>query len=359
MAMNDGGWSYRAVIVGGGQSGLAAAYAFISLGVRREDLLVLEAGPSIGCSWEDRWDSLRLFTPARRSALEGVAFPGSPGRYPGKSEVATYLQDYARRFRIPIRFNARVSGLRRTEAGSYELRNDGGIVEAANVVIATGPFGQPFIPGTAALVEGPVVQLHSSDYRNPGQLPEGPALVVGAGNSGIQIAEELSRSRPVALSVGSRSPWLPQRVAGQDLFGWLDVLGVMRITVGTRAGQWLSRREPVIGTSLRRLKRDGVRVVGRITGVMGGHPMAGQRVLDPASIVWATGYVPDFGWLPAEVLTPDGRPVHRRGLTPLPGLAVLGQPWLHTRGSALLGWVRHDARYVARALLGCPVGTGS
>jgi putative flavoprotein involved in K+ transport len=348
----DGGRVYRTVIVGGGQAGLAAAHALMEHGMARQDLVVLEAADSIAHAWKARWDSLRLFTPARYSGLEGMTFPGDPDHYPDKMEVAQYLEAYASRFSIPVVLNTRVLQVRHTPGGTYQLLHADGVIRSENVVVATGPFGKPLVPAVAERLHPSVQQLHSSQYRNAAQLAPGPVLVVGAGNSGTQIASELASTREVTLSVGSRNPALPQHLAGRDLFWWLEVLNVMGIPRASAIGKLISRRELLIGNSLRALQRQGVAVTGRIDRIVSGKAATEDgSVLEPTSIVWATGFRPDFNWLPAEVLTPQGYPVHDRGITPLPGLVILGQPWLHTRGSALIGWVKNDARHAAKAIV--------
>jgi putative flavoprotein involved in K+ transport len=265
--------------------------------------------------------------------------------------VAGYLRGYARTFEIPVHTGTRVTGLRAAPDGPFQLTTTAGHVQAETVVIATGPFQHPAIPAFAKNLSSAVTQLHSSGYRRPSRLPDGPVLVVGAGNSGLQIAAELSATRPVTVAAGTRCPALPQRIAGRHLFWWLERLGIMDIPRSSPPGRLLSRREPVIGTSLRRLRRNGVTFTGRLAGASNGTPVTTDgRHLDPRTVIWATGYRQDYTWLPPEVLAPDGRLIHDRGITPLPGLAVIGQPWQHSRGSALLGWVRRDAQRLARQL---------
>ena len=199
------------VVIGGSQAGLAMAWHLARHHLR---FVVLEAGPEIGHTWRSRWDSLTLFTPAQYDALPGMPFPGPPDTYPTKDPVAGYLKAYAAAFDLPVRLNARVTDLSQTAEG-FEVRTGDGVFRARQVVVATGPFQVPFVPPAAQRLDGSVTQLHSAGYRNPQALPPGPVLVVGGGNSGFQIAEELAATRPVDLSIATKPPVLPQRLGGQ------------------------------------------------------------------------------------------------------------------------------------------------
>lgn len=315
------------------------------------DFLIVDAAREVGQSWRRRWDSLRLFTPARFSALPGRPFPGPADHLPGKDEVAEYLAGYARHFALPLWLGSGVRQLRQVDGG-FEARTDHGTITARAVVVATGPFQHPAIPDLANNLAGEITQLHTADYRNPDQLPAGPVLVVGAGNSGVQIAEELAHTRPVTMAVGARQPALPQRVLGRDLFNWLNQLRVMRIPADSQLGRRLRERDPLIGTSLRHLQRHGVQLRDRVTAADGRrvHTADGHQI-SPATIVWATGYRPDYTWLDIpDALAADGWPRHTGGISPIPGLYHLGLSYQRTRGSALLGWVGHDATHLHRHL---------
>jgi putative flavoprotein involved in K+ transport len=237
------------VVVGGSQSGLAMAWHLQRQGLR---FVVLEAGPEVGHVWRSRWDSLKLFTPAQYDALPGMPFPAPADTYPTKEPVADYLRAYVAAFNLPIRLDARVTRLSKTDDG-FEVQTAGRTYRARRVVVATGPFQVPFVPPMASKLDPAVTQLHSADYRNPQALPDGPVLVVGGGNSGFQIAEELAATRQVDLSIATRYPMLPQRLGGRDLFWWLTRLGLLRVTVTSRPGRRMSRRDFVIGTNRRRL----------------------------------------------------------------------------------------------------------
>ena len=334
-----------AIVIGGSQAGLAMAWHLARQHLR---FVVLEAGPEIGHTWRSRWDSLTLFTPAQHDALPGMPFPGRPDTYPTKEPVAGYLQAYAAAFDLPVRLNARVTDLARTQEG-FEVRAESDVLRARQVLVATGPFQVPFTPEPAQRLDASVTQLHSTGYRNPQALPAGPVLVVGGGNSGFQIAEELAAAgRQVHLSIATKQPVLPQRLAGKDLFWWLTRLGLMRVSIESRLGRRMSSRDFIIGSSRRRLQKKGVRFQPRLTGA-GAHSVqfADGSTLDVDVVIWATGYRPDYSWIHVPGVTRDGQVTHRRGVTDTPGLYFLGLTWQHTRGSALLGFVNDDAAYLA------------
>jgi putative flavoprotein involved in K+ transport len=313
--------------------------------------VLLEAAAAIGDSWRSRWDSLHLFTAAQYDALPGMAFPAPPDTYPGKDAVADYLQAYAAAFDLPVRHNARVTALDRVE-DEFAVSTADHVFRARQVVVATGPFQVPFVPPPARNLDASVTQLHSADYRNPRALPRGPVLVVGGGNSGMQIAEELAGDRRVDLSLSDQPPVLPQRPLGRDLFWWLTRTGFMRVNTGTRLGQRLQGRgDFVIGTNRRALAKAGVTLRPGVVDASGSTVrFADGGSVDVGVVIWATGYRSDYSWLQVPAALRGGCVTHRRGVTDVPGLYFLGLPWQHTRGSALLGWVRHDADFLAQRI---------
>jgi putative flavoprotein involved in K+ transport len=331
-------------VIGGSQAGLAMAWH-----LAREQLrfVVLDAAPEIGHTWRSRWDSLTLFTPAQYDALPGMPFPGRPDTYPTKDPVAGYLQNYAAAFHLPVRLNARVTHLSKTAEG-FEIGTQAEVFRAGQVVVATGPFQVPFVPPAARRLDGSVTQVHSAGYRSPQALPPGPVLVVGGGNSGFQIAEELVTTRRVDLSIATKQPALPQRLAGKDLFWWLTRLRLMRVSTESRLGRRMSSREFIIGSSRRRLKAAGVRFRPRVADADGRTVRLSDGTgLDVGIVVWATGYRCDYSWIDIPGVARNGKVIHRRGVTEIPGLYFLGLTWQHTRGSALLGFVHDDAAYLA------------
>jgi putative flavoprotein involved in K+ transport len=291
--------------------------------LRREgvDFTILEAEGEPAAAWRARWDSLKLFTPVRYSGLPGLPFPGEPHSYPTRDDVVAYLTDYVRHFELPVEFDSRVRSVRVTD-GSYLVELDDRTYEADQVVVATGPFQVPFVPSIAERLDPEVVQSHSTEYRRPQDIPGGPVLVVGGGNTGFQIAEELSAS------------------------------GLIRKTTASRIGRRLEGRDTLIGSRPRMLhSRHGVRLYGRAVDAAGRTvSFSDGETLDAGAVIWATGFRVDHSWIHVPVFDASGRVVHRRGVTESPGLYFLGLSWLHTRGSALIGWVKDDAQYLARQI---------
>jgi putative flavoprotein involved in K+ transport len=342
---------FDVIVIGAGQAGLAMGHY-----LAREDrrFVILDGADSIGAAWRERWDSLVLFTPRRYDALPGLAFPGDPDGYPTRDEVIAYLERYADTFELPVELGSAVRSLTAAD-GRFVAQLDDRRIEADQVVVATGPFQVPHVPALADGLAPDVYQTHSTGYRRPADLPEGTVLVVGGGNTGFQIAKELSATRTVRLAVGSRQKPLPQRLLGRDLFWWLTKLGLLRKTVESRMGRRMRERDFLIGSSPREARRRfGVGLKPRVVGVSGRTAtFADGSEVEVDAVVWATGYRPDHSWIEPAVADPEGRVVHRRGVTDVPGLYFLGLTWQHTRGSALLGWVKDDAEFLAERIEAC------
>jgi putative flavoprotein involved in K+ transport len=343
------------VVIGGGQAGLAIGYY---LKEQERDFVILDAGDRIGDAWRRRWDSLWLFTPAALSCLPGMPFPFPGGYFPTKDETADYLEEYARKFDLPVRLGLHVDSLRREGDGYLASAGEERYL-AENVVVATGPYHTPRIPDFAGRLDPSITQLHSSAYRNPDQIPEGDVLVVGAGNSGAEISLELAATRKTYLS-GRDTGYVPggvhqRRLPRHILFGWFVGSWLLsRLTVDTRLGQKgrefnRSQGTPLFRLSPRDLMQAGVERVPRVEGVVDGKPkLADGRALEVASVVWATGFRPDFGWIELPILGENGYPLQYRGVVEsAPGLYFLGLPFQHTFGSAVIGGVGKDARYIA------------
>ncbi len=332
------------LVVGAGQAGLAPGRHLTGRGV---NFLLLDAGPQIGHAWRCRWDSLRLFSPAQYDALSGLPFPAPADTHPSKDDVADYLAGYAAHFALPVRLNCPVLRLHRDADGTFAATTPASTLSAKQVVVATGALHSPHVPAIAARLDPGVPQLHSAEYRNPAQLPgAGRVLVVGAANSGLQIAAELGAVQPVSVAVGSRPTELPQRIAGRDVFFWLTGSGFFTVPAHTRIARRLRERgDLVIGTRSRRLRRRGVDFRPRLTGLTGRTAtFADGSTLAVDAVVWATGYRPDHSWLHVPgVIDGAGTVRHEAGVTGVPGLYFLGLPWQSCRGSALLGFVGADA----------------
>jgi putative flavoprotein involved in K+ transport len=371
--------SLDALVIGGGQAGLAAAWHLKRMGLR---FLVVDAAVRVGHRWQTRYDSLRLFTPAEYNSLPGLPFPAPAGTYPTKDEVADYLDDYAQTFELPMRLGTRVTSLRRSEEGFVAV-TDRGTLTARQVVVATGACASPYVPeDLAAGLGAEVVQLHSARYRSVADLPDGPVLVVGAGNSGVQIAVEVARTgRPVSLAVGAQSHTVPQKLLGRDLSWWLIRFGLatlpgeigpapapgagkividrvwrrLRALAGTLRTHGESASgagiQVIIGTSWRRVRGSGVTLRPRaVTGSGSTVGFANGESLDVAAVIWATGYRPDYSWLEVPGVVVDGRVRHTGGMTAVPGLVFLGLVGQRSRTSEWLGFVADDAAWLVERL---------
>jgi putative flavoprotein involved in K+ transport len=332
------------IVIGAGQAGMAAGYYLAQAQI---PYLILDAAPRAGEAWRQRWDTLELFTPARYSSLPGMRFPGDPGHYPGKDEVVGYMQAYARAFALPVRYNTRVTALDRSPGG-YRLRTSAGIYEAGQVIVATGAYQQPWTPPIAAGLSTEVTQLHSAAYRNPAQIPGGKVLVVGAANSGAQIAADLAPTHEVWLSRGAPIRRLPRKILGIPIHSLGNRLGLIPAPFNTWRGR-TQRGDLLVGPSLRQLaRRHHIQLLSHATHTQGRTvTFADGQALDADAVVWATGYRSDYSWIHVPTLGPDGLPRHQRGVTGSPGLYFLGMHNQYSRGSSLIYWVRHDAAYIA------------
>jgi putative flavoprotein involved in K+ transport len=344
---------FDTVVIGGGQAGLAIGY---HLARRERSFVILDGHERVGDPWRRRWNSLRVFTPARYNGLPGWSFPAPAWSYPSKDDVADYLESYAARFRLPIRTGVRVDGLAR-DGDAYVVTSGPDRYRAANVVVATGGYQAPRIPSFAVDLDPSIVQLHSSGYRDQSQLREGSVLVVGAGNSGAEIALESSARHRTWLS-GRDTGQEPFRAGGRwdRLFTppfWFLLSHVLtvRTPIGRKARDQISNR----GLPLARVRRGdliraGVERVPRVTGVRDGQPICGDgTTLEPANVVWCTGFQSDFSWIDLPILGPDGQPRHERGVVnSAPGVYFIGLFFQSAGSSSLIGGVGRDARHVAR-----------
>ena len=343
----------RVIIVGAGQAGLAMGYSLMQKGLRpQEDFVLIDAAARDHVAWTSRWHSLTLFTSAQYSALSGMAFPGDPNRYPRADEVAEYLRDYADQMGLRPVWGVRALAVTPSAGSrSLTLRTSDGDFDTRNVVAATGPFSVPRLPPWAGGTVVPGINIHSSQYTHPKQIPPGTVLIVGAGNTGRQLARELSFSHDVTLASGSTQPPLPQRLFGRDVFAWLTRTGLLSFPVPPPVRGSLARREVVIGNPLPELRTLGVSAVGRVTSSSEGvFHIEDSSPVTPDSVIWATGFEPGFDWLPGDTRTSDGHVIQRRGATRMAGLFVLGLPWMRSRGSALITGVSSDASHIARLI---------
>lgn len=344
------------VVIGGGQAGLSVGF---HLQKRHVPFLILEENQRVGDTWRARWDSLHLFTPAIFSGIPGMRFPAPPYSFPSKDEMGGYLETYAQRFQLPVRTGVHVDRLSK-RGGRFVIISGDREIEADNVVVAMATYQSPRVPPFARDIDPGIVQLHSREYRNPSQLRKGGVLVVGAGNSGAEIALEVARSHRTWLS-GRDVGHVPFNIAGLParLFLVRLVLRVLFhrvLTVNTPIGRKLrpkvlSHGGPLIRVRPAELAAAGVERVARVAGVKGGKPqLADERVLDVANVVWCTGFHPGFSWIDLPIVK-DAEPVHRRGVVEeVPGLYFLGLNFLYAFSSTMIHGVGRDAEYVAEVI---------
>jgi putative flavoprotein involved in K+ transport len=396
------------VIVGAGQGGLSTSYYLMQQG---RDHIILEQAEQVAEAWRNRWDSFTLITPNWTLRLPGAEYQGdNPDGFMAREKVVAYFEKYVEQFNMPIRYGVQVTSIEPKEVG-YLVRTDKGDYESANVVVATGMYQQPRIPPTSTNMSSGIHQLHSSEYRNPGELPAGAVLVVGSAQSGCQIAEELYQSsRKVYLSVSSAGR-LPRRYRGKDITRWFDEIGFVDRTVDQLPPTFSKFAGSAHGTgkdgghtiNLHQFARDGVVLLGHIQSVQEdrivlvpdlkenlakadkfeseivklineytmkiglGVPIEtlpelrdgyeAEEIINLdlksegiTSVIWATGYKFDFSMVKFPIFDEDGYPVQKRGVTEYPGLYFIGLPFLHTIKSGLLSGVGEDAAYVASTI---------
>ena len=340
------------VIIGAGQCGLAIAYL---LHQRGEECLVLEEHSGPGSSWNHRWDSLELFTPAEHDGLPGSRFPAKNGQYPTATQMLDYLQHYARQFHIPIRPNLRVNKLRNDPAGGFELETADGSMWARRVVVATSAHQIPHIPAIAEKLDSSIRQLHSSDYKNPDSVGAGAVAVVGFGTSGAQIACELATTHPVTLC-GIPTQEVPERlIRYAPALYWLLIHRIL--TRSTPVGRKLAIKigdhgSPLIRTTVADTEAAGVLHAGRIESVRDGAMVTAEgEKIDVDTIIWATGFRADFSWIDGLETDAYCLPKHHRGISDqFPGLGFMGLPFQYGLSSGIIGGVARDARYLVRHL---------
>jgi len=344
--------THDVIVIGGGQAGLAMGYHLAQRGI---SFVILETHARIGDSWRKRWDSLRLFTPARYDSLDGMPFPAPAFSFPTRNEMADYLENYARQFQLPVRTGTRVTRLSRNSDGFVVATNQGTLA-AKQVVVAMSNFQQPRVPTFARDLAPDIVQLHSFEYRNPSAMREGDVLVVGAGNSGAEIALDLASRHRVRLSgrdVGQVPFRIESRIARVLIpiifrFVFHRVLTV-RTPMGRKARvRMLTAGAPLIRTKREDLAAAGVQRVGRVTGVREGKPvLADGSILDVSNVVWCTGFEPGFSWIDLDV-NGELEPRHDAGVArDVSGLYFLGLMFLYAGSSAMVHGVSRDAARIA------------
>jgi putative flavoprotein involved in K+ transport len=344
--------TFQTVVIGGGQAGLAAGYFLARLG---EKFIILDKNSRTGDAWRCRWDSLRLFTPSQFDSLPGMTFPKSKNYFPSKDEVADYLEGYARQFNLPVRHNVNVESLSPT-GQDYRISTGTGWISARNVIVATGPFQQPYIPSVSLQLDPEIMQMHSSAYFNPKQIPVKSVLVVGAGNAGAEIALELSRTGKQVWLAGRDVGRVPANSPLGKLFDGRLIWWVMThlLTLDTPVGRKMHAGVVNHGTPLGRARRSeiaaaGITLAPRVSGVQSGKPqLEDGRILPAEAVIWATGFQPDYRWIHMPIFDKRGYPLHARGVANgAAGLYFVGLPFQTGLSSALLGGVGKDAEAIA------------
>jgi putative flavoprotein involved in K+ transport len=356
------GEHFETVIIGGGQAGLAAAY---QLAKRGRPAVILDENERIGDAWRKRWDSLRLFTPAKYDGLPGFRFPAPRWSFPTKDEMADYLEAYAARFGLTVRTGVRVDRLSK-ENGRFVIASGERRFEADTVIVATGAERTPSVPDFAPELDPRIFQIHSAEYRSPAQLKDGGVLVVGLGNSGAEIGFELVRTRPTWLS-GKEFGEIPVphgSIRARFVLPVIRFIGHHVLTKGTPIGRKVGPKLAFGGTPLIRVKSKhladaGVERVARVTGTRAGLPLlADDRALDVANVVWCTGFRHDFPWIDLPVFGEDGQPLHDRGVVEAePGLYFMGLLFQYAVSSGVLPGVGRDAKRIAKHIAQLPERT--
>lgn len=346
---------YEAIIIGAGQSGLNMGY---QLSKRKIPFIILDACNKVGDAWRNRWDTLHLFTPSQYDGLEGMPFPAKKHSFPSKDEFADYLEQYASYFKLPVRTNTYVNNLSRNgkgfviNAGEQEFKAD-------NVIVAMNDCQHQKIPAFAKDLDTDVVQILSSKYKNPTQLQDGNVLVIGAGNSGCEIALEVSKTHKTWLS-GRDTGHIPFDIkskTGQVMIPFVLRFLFHRIfTTSTFIGRKVrpgavSKGGPLIRIKPKEITKAGIIRVPKVTGVIEGLPvLQNKEVLDVKNIIWCTGYYPRFSWIDLPVFR-NGQPVQKRGIVSKePGLYFLGLHFLYAMSSGMVHGSKRDAEYIAKAI---------
>ncbi|EFI70152.1 NAD(P)/FAD-dependent oxidoreductase [Lysinibacillus capsici] len=338
------------IVIGAGQAGLSMGYYLQQGGY---NFVILDGEKRIGDTWRNRYDSLILFTPKSYSSLLGMRLEGNKNALPTKDEIADYLEAYANRFLLPVKMETTVHKIQKIK-NTFEVSTDKGIFHSKQVIIASGAFQKPFIPSISQSLSKEVFQIHSSQYKSPEMIPDGPILVIGGGNSGTQIATELAENLEVTIAISHPFKFLPLNIMGKSIFHWLEKVGLLYAGTDTRRGKWFQNQsDPIFGHELKHLIRKGkIKIKPRVLTTQGREiTFNDHSKINAQTIIWSTGFVPDYNWIDIEgVLDEKGFPFHKRGLSPIQGLYYIGLPWQHQRGSALICGVGKDAEFLYSVL---------
>jgi putative flavoprotein involved in K+ transport len=347
---------YTVIVIGGGQAGLSTGYYLSKAGVH---FLILDASERIGDSWRSRWDSLKLFTPCKYSSLPGLPFPAPKHSFPTKDEMANYLEQYAMHFRLPVRSGVRVDALWR-EGDLYKVRSGNEIFEAAHVVVAMSNYQHPKIPAIAKELDKQITQLHSSAYKNHLQLQAGPVLIVGAGNSGAEIAMELCKTHEVLLA-GRHTGHVPFEITNRNVqrfiipvlfrFIFYRLLTTNNFLGRKARAKMISQGAPLIRQKPKGLLEAGIKRVPRLKGIKEGQPLLENgEIAEVKNVIWCTGFYPSFSWIDLPVFK-DDEPLQKRGVvTNEPGLYFVGLHFLFAFSSGMIQGIGRDAKHVVEVI---------
>jgi len=347
---------FQTIVIGGGQAGLAVGHFLMR---QNENFTILDKNARTGDAWRCRWESLRLFTPSQFNGLPGMSFPASKNYFPSKDEVANYLEKYALQYKLPIRHNVNVESLKQIEQG-FQISDGNATFTARNVIVASGPYQLPYTPSFANQLDPKIFQIHSSAYFNPNQIPSKSVLVVGAGNSGAEIALELAKTGKQIWLSGRDVGKVPANSPLGKLFDGRLIWWLMThlLTLDTPIGKKMQADVAHHGTPLGRIQRReisdaGINLTARMSGIQSGKPqLEDGRILTVEGVIWATGFQPDFRWISMPIFDGGGYPVQSRGVVQgVPGLYFVGLPFQTGLSSSLLGGVGKDAEYIAGQIL--------
>ncbi|MDE5055135.1 NAD(P)/FAD-dependent oxidoreductase [Niallia taxi] len=334
------------LIIGAGQAGISVGYYLKKL---NKNFIILDRNSKIGESWKDRYDSLLLFTPRMYSSLPGMDMDGDKNGFPTKDDVASYLKNYVKKFNLPIELGIEVISAYK-QKNYFLVKTNQKEYMVKKLVIASGPFHTPYIPSFSSELSKGIYQIHSSQYKHPKQLAEGKVLVVGGGNSGAQIAVELSKEKETYLSHSTKLMYLPLVFIKKSIFWWFDKIGILKVNTNSRLGEFIQRKgDPIFGYDLKHaIKQKKIIKKGRVMDIKDNHiTFKNQSSLRVENIIWATGFKNPMPWLKMnEIYNEEGQIIHQRGVTKVKGLYFIGLPWQYRRGSSLLQGVGYDAKYI-------------
>ncbi|MEC3630556.1 NAD(P)/FAD-dependent oxidoreductase [Bacillus velezensis] len=343
---------YDTIVIGAGQAGISVGYY---LKKSEQKFIILDKSHEVGESWKNRYDSLVLFTSRMYSSLPGMQLEGDKHGLPSKNEIAAYLKKYVERFEIPIQLRTEVISVQKLN-NYFLIKTNREEYQTKNLVMAAGPFHTPNIPSISKDVAGHIRQLHSSQYKHSKQLEPGNVLVVGGGNSGAQIAVELSKERVTYLACSNKPVYFPLWIGKRSIFWWFDKLGVLHASHTSILGKFIQKKgDPIFGYELKHAIRQKKIILKQrvIAGKQNEIIFKDSSSIEVNNVIWATGFKNPLWWIKIEgVLDKEGRIIHHRGVSAAEGLYFIGLPWQHRRGSALLQGVGNDAEYIVKQMNG-------